>query len=113
MQKRVLLVEDDPIARAEIREQIEPLAQVDIACDGLEAIRKLHGTHYDCVVVDLTIPLISAYQIFRELGHDQPSVTRVALSTARDRDLRHFDRSLAHAVVHKTSELARLNALVA
>lgn len=56
--KRILIIDDQEDVRAELRERIESLNHVsEEAGSQDEAIRKLEDLTYDCVLLDLSIPL--------------------------------------------------------
>lgn len=68
---RVLLVEDEPLtaevfARALAREGFA----VDVARDGLQALRRLHDQPPTLVVLDMSLPTLSGAEIVRRLRRD-------------------------------------------
>ena len=82
---RILLVEDDADLNRQIKESLEDAGYVvDVALDGEEGHFLGDTEPYDCVVLDIGLPLmdgISVLQRWREDGRIMP----VLILTARDR----------------------------
>jgi PleD family two-component response regulator len=108
--KSVLLCDDDPTTRAEVRRELAGRFELVEAENGLDAVRQLHQRRFDCVIVDLTLPVVSAYEVLRRAK--DPHTTTVALSTASRHQLKNFEGSVADAVVQKVHELGHLAGLV-
>ncbi|KAH0609327.1 uncharacterized protein H6S33_012813 [Morchella sextelata] len=75
---RVLLVEDDPTC-ARIGTKFLQTAQcgVDMATDGLGAVKKLGSNKYDLVLMDIVMPLldgVSAAALIRQFDKDTPII---------------------------------------
>ncbi len=81
--KRVLVVEDDPDLADTLAELLRRRYDVQIAPDGLEAIRKLSSDDFDAVVLDLMLPHLSGEGVLAELGARGLRVP-VSIATARD-----------------------------
>lgn len=110
--KSILLVDDDPTTREEVRRELAGQFEVVEASNGMDAVRQLHQRNFDCVIVDLTLPIVSAYEVLRRVGANTPKTARVALSTASAHQLQNLDGGLAHAVVQKVHEVGRLCGIV-
>ncbi len=84
-QRRILLVEDDPMQRYVLWHMLERYGYtVDSACDGFAAVRMTRETNYDLVLMDYQLPemdgLATARLILGSLGGEtRPRV--VALTT--------------------------------
>ena len=66
--KKILLVDDDPVFLEVYRKKLLSAGfQVDIASDGLAAIRLLHFTPPDVVVLDVIVPKFSGLEILKFL----------------------------------------------
>jgi two-component system LytT family response regulator len=66
-----LIVDDEPIARRILREELEllPLLQVvGEAGDGKEALQKINALHPDLVFLDLQMPVMSGFEVVRNLS---------------------------------------------
>ena len=65
---RVLLVEDNEVNRLVAIELLEKVnLRVDVAENGAIALEKLRGQHYDCVLMDVQMPVMDGCQAAREL----------------------------------------------
>ncbi|MCQ8104087.1 ATP-binding protein [Methylomonas sp. SURF-2] len=65
---RILLVEDNEINRIVAKELLEKLGiVVDLAEHGAEALGKLESNNYDCVLMDVQMPVMDGYQATRIL----------------------------------------------
>jgi CheY-like chemotaxis protein len=84
LERKALVVDDDPgirllIKRVLSRQQFE----VDLACDGGEAIEKILTTDYAVIVLDLMMPRIDGIAVVRYLAEHLPSkLTKVIVMTA-------------------------------
>jgi CheY-like chemotaxis protein len=61
---RCLVVDDDPVILRLVAEMMSDLEYlVDVAADGLQALRALSSQRYDLVVTDLDMPVLSGYHL--------------------------------------------------
>lgn len=112
--KNVLVVDDDCQRREEILAVLSGTgAFVDVATNGLDAIRKLHERRFDCVIIDLTIPLISAYEVLKLARARNPETTPIALSEAGAAHLKRVGPGLVTAVVGRSAGVAHISRLTA
>ena len=68
---KTLIVDDEPIARQILREELNTMADVDLigeADDGKEALRKIVDLQPDLVFLDLQMPLIDGFEVVRRLS---------------------------------------------
>lgn len=82
MQKiRALLVDDEPIARRGIRQQLQSESDVEIigeCVNGQEAVAAIRKHAPDLVFLDVQMPLLSGFGVVEEVGVDQlPAVVFV------------------------------------
>jgi two-component system, NarL family, capsular synthesis sensor histidine kinase RcsC len=86
---RVLLVEDNPVNRELIQQQLEELGfEVDVAEDGEDGLRKWKPSTYVAVLTDINMPRMSGYELARALrGHDDRlpimAITATALASEK------------------------------
>jgi two-component system LytT family response regulator len=74
---RVLIADDEPIARQILREHIESLPSVEIAGEattGSEALARIFDTQPDVVLLDLQMPELDGLAVVRSLRGDKKPV---------------------------------------
>jgi len=84
--KKLLIIEDNEIQRKSIVELIgaEDL-EIDAAETGKEAIKKMSATHYDCVVLDLSLPDMDGAKLLETIRKDKDiEQTPVVVYSGRD-----------------------------
>lgn len=65
---RVLVVEDNPVSQAVLREQLEALgAYPTVACDGQQALQIWHTQPFDLVITDINMPRLNGYELVQTL----------------------------------------------
>jgi DNA-binding LytR/AlgR family response regulator len=68
---RTLIVDDEPIARKVLREELELFPDLEIvgeAQDGKEAVAKIAELKPDLVFLDLQMPVMGGFEVVRNLG---------------------------------------------
>lgn len=74
---RTLIVDDEPIARQILREQLSEIAGVEIAGEassGAEALRQISATHPDVVLLDIEMPGLKGFGVLQSLRGERPAV---------------------------------------
>jgi DNA-binding LytR/AlgR family response regulator len=82
---KALIVDDEPIARGVLREELELFPEVRIvgeAGDGKEALRKIAKLRPDLVFLDLQMPVMSGFEVVRNLC--EPPLPIIVIVTAFD-----------------------------
>lgn len=116
---RVLVVDDDPVARQYLREVLRELgAQADLADSGARGHALARARCYDLLVVDRRLADTDAAGWLRALRADPQAASATAVAIAHSADLRPGDRSglLAagfHAAFEKPIAPAALAQLLA
>ena len=107
---RVLAVEDNPINRVILAEQLRTLGcDVELAQDGIEALQRCREQCFDLVVTDINMPRMDGHALARELRDDGnlvPVIGATANATAEERE-----RCLASGMqgyLSKPIDIARL-----
>ena len=82
----VLTVEDDPIARADLRLVLEDAGfSVSAARDGVEAVQLARDTEPDAILLDLGLPRLDGVEVTRRILADR--VVPIVALTGRSMDL--------------------------
>jgi two-component system invasion response regulator UvrY len=71
----ILVVDDHPVVVEGVRRWLSKAAEiglVDEALNGEDALRKISRAHYDAVLLDITLPRKSGYDILAAIRIDQP-----------------------------------------
>ena len=78
---RALIVDDEPVARRILREELELLPDVDVAGEaenGRQALQKIAEIQPDLVFLDLQMPVMTGFEVVRHLaGPARPAVVIV------------------------------------
>ena len=92
---RVLIVDDEPLARAHMREMLAEAGGVEVIgeCgDGRDAVRRIRAEAPDLVLLDVQIPELDGFAVVREIGAER--MPMVIFVTAYDEyALQAFDVS--------------------
>jgi len=86
MALRTLIVDDEPIARKVLREELEQLDEIEIvgeAADGLLALRAIRELSPDLIFLDLQMPGLGGFDVIRKLPLDG-QIPMVVIVTAFD-----------------------------
>lgn len=86
MPLRTLIVDDEPIARKVLREELELIPGVEVigeACDGAGALDKISAEQPDLVLLDLQMPAMSGLEVVRQLKQSA-KVPVIVIVTAYD-----------------------------
>lgn len=90
---RVLIVDDEPIARHVLREQLESFPDVEItgeAENGRDAYEKIAEIHPDLVFLDLEMPTMGGFEVIRKLGPNAPPAV-VIVTAYQEHSFRAFE----------------------
>jgi two-component system LytT family response regulator len=91
---KTLIVDDEPVARKILREELELIENVEIvgeADNGIEALDKIAAFRPDLVLLDLQMPGMGGLEVVRKLKH-APSMPVIVIVTAYDKyALQAFD----------------------
>jgi len=77
---RTLLVDDEPVARQILREELESFPDIVIvgeAENGKQALQQIVELHPDVVFLDLQMPVMSGFEVVRQVGDTPPVVVIV------------------------------------
>ena len=110
---KTLIVDDEPVARCLLREELELLPEITIvgeAADGREALQKIGKLKPDLVFLDLQMPVMSGFEVVR--GLDGTPLPIIVIVTAFDQHAIHaFEAGAIDYLLKPVSE-ARLQKAV-
>lgn len=81
---RVLVVDDEPLARQVLREMLAEISGVSLAgeaANGFEAVKQVSALRPDLVLLDIQMPRLDGFEVLELLGPEPPAVIFV---TAHD-----------------------------
>jgi len=91
---RTLIVDDEPIARKVLREELESIGGVQIvgeAEDGATALQKIGREHPDLVLLDLQMPVMGGLEVVRQLKHGKHLPAIVVVTAYDEHALQAFE----------------------
>jgi two-component system, LytTR family, response regulator len=91
MSLKTLIVDDEPIARKVLREELELIDDVEVigeASDGVAALEKIGRQHPDLVLLDLQMPAMGGLEVVRQLKHGK-RLPVIVVVTAHDEHALH------------------------
>ena len=74
---RIVIVDDEPLARAVVREYASADPQIEIAAEcgnGFDAVKAVAEQKPDLVLLDVQMPKLDGFEVLELLGRDQPVV---------------------------------------
>ena len=70
---RVAIVDDEPLARAVIREYLAAVAGIDVVAEcanGFEAVKVVSELHPDLLFLDVQMPKLDGFEVLELVGRD-------------------------------------------
>jgi DNA-binding LytR/AlgR family response regulator len=105
---RVLIVDDEPLARTALAQILTARADVesfDSANDAVEAQERLAKTNYDVMLLDVSMPELSGLELLSRLEHYEKPLPSVVFVTAHaEHALEAFEKHAVDYVVKPFSE---------
>lgn len=91
IEARVLVVDDDPILRTQIKHLASRfVAQIELAADGVEGLERWRQWKPDVVVTDILMPRMSGLEMCEIIKAEDPDAQIVVITSDKDSDnLRH------------------------
>ncbi len=113
--KRILVTDDDPSILRLVRAILKRADyEVDTAVNGREALEKIELTHYDVVVLDLTMPEVSGAEVLARLQVRDPKPKFVVIMSAETPDViaKNAESMNVFAALRKPFEIGDMIATV-
>ena len=109
---RVLAVDDEPVVLEMLARALAGMGhQVDVSRDGAEALRMIHLTDFDAILLDLRMPGLGGPEVYRCIQGLRPDLTGRVLFITGDTvspDSRSFVEGLGVEVLQKPFSLDEL-----
>lgn len=113
---QVLLADDHALVRAGIRALLETIARVEVvgeAGDGVQALELIKQLGPQVVLLDLTMPGLSGFEVLKEIGERFPDVSTIVLSVHDSEEYAfHALRSGAVGYLPKSAASAELEVAI-
>lgn len=89
---RVMIVDDEPLARETLCQLLEPDAEVEIAaaCGGVEAAERIERLAPDLLFLDVQMPEVDGFELLERLGSDRVPVV-IFVTAYSEHALRAFE----------------------
>jgi two-component system chemotaxis response regulator CheY len=70
---RCLVVEDSQVMRQLLVFALQRLRELDVteADDGVDALRKLNGAHFDIIITDINMPIMDGLKLIKRIRSDE------------------------------------------
>jgi DNA-binding response OmpR family regulator len=112
MQRRVLIVDDDPLVRELLTSVLtHESLDVDVAPDGRQALELMRTRPYAVVLLDLLMPEMNGFDVLKEMDEDSRPVVLV-VTGADPSTFSALDARIVHGIVRKPFEPLELAELV-
>src|SRR5690606_3967334 len=83
----ILVIEDNEVDSSQIAKMLsDDNISIEISPTGEEALKSIAEKHFDCIIVDYTLPDISGPDLLQQITRVKPSLTPVIVYSARDFD---------------------------
>jgi len=112
---KTLIVDDEPIARRVLREELSVFPEISIvgeAENGRQALAQIKELHPDLVFLDLQMPVMGGFEVVRHLGHGDRMPIVVIVTAFDAHAIQAFDAGAIDYLLKPVSE-ARLQQAVA
>ena len=111
---RVLVIEDEPLIATRIESVLQATSAVTLVAEGDSAIERLSHNDYDCILLDLTLPRLSGFDVLRHLMLRRPELLKstVIMTAATDESLQFIDPNAVGGVLRKPFAVAGLADIV-
>jgi DNA-binding response OmpR family regulator len=84
---RILVVEDEPEMLRGLKDNFEfEQYEVDVARDGVTALKKITGSAYDLIILDIMLPKLSGLDVCKR-AREQGIATPIIMLTARSEEI--------------------------
>lgn len=111
--RQILIVDDDLSIRTLLRLVAERRGYtVDLAADGVEALRLLAEHHYDLAIIDLMMPRVNGYELVDGIRRFEQRPTILIATAMTDSLIGLLDAEIVHSIIRKPFDIEMLGALM-
>jgi CheY-like chemotaxis protein len=112
--RNVLVIEDESVIASRIESVLDSTCAVTIVAEGDAAIERLVNGSYDCILLDLTLPRLSGFDVLRHLMLHRPELLKatVIMTAATDESLQFIDPKSVAGVLRKPFAIGVLPEMV-
>ncbi|HEU4889544.1 MAG TPA: response regulator [Thermoanaerobaculia bacterium] len=111
--RQILIVDDDSSIRTLLRLVAERRGySVDVAADGVEALRLLSERRYDLAIIDLMMPRVNGYELVDGIRRFEQRPTIVIATAMTDSLIGLLDAEIVHSIIRKPFDIEMLGALM-
>lgn len=107
---RVLVVEDEDAVREFVFRALQHHGhEVETACDGLDGLAQVSGSHFELMITDIVMPGLDGIELALKVAKDFPKTTIMLMSGyANERQRAHNLEALIHRVIAKPFTLDQI-----
>lgn len=113
VKKKILVADDDPPLRSLLR-LVGTRAgfDVDVASNGVDALKMLRSATYSVAVIDLMMPRMSGYELIEHLATMRPRPAVLVVTAVNDPAAARLDSSVVTSILHKPFDIEMLGAVL-
>ena len=105
--KRFLIIEDDKIINSSLQRKLKNLGfEVEGCFDGECGLKLLHEKRYDCIVLDLLMPIKDGFAVLTERDSTKSALTPVYVLTSLNEEKRALATKFGAKKVFAKSEMS-------
>jgi CheY-like chemotaxis protein len=111
---QVLVIEDEPVIASRIESILDSTCAVTLVAEGDAAIERLVHASFDAILLDLTLPRLSGFDVLRHLMLHRPDLLKatVVMTAATDESLQFIDAQSVAGVLRKPFAVGMLAEMV-
>ncbi|MFZ2198588.1 MAG: response regulator [Thermodesulfovibrionales bacterium] len=72
--KRILIVDDEPMILSILKALIEDLAVIETAQNGQEALLRVKEQYFDVIISDISMPVLNGIEFYRQASFNDPNI---------------------------------------
>lgn len=73
--KRILIVDDEPIMLNILKALVEDLAMIETAQNGQEALSRVKEQYFDVIISDISMPVLNGIEFYRQASINDPNIS--------------------------------------